>query len=317
MPFDVTILGSNSALPAHGRHPTSQVLNINHHFFLIDCGEGTQILLEKYKIKHGRIDNIFISHLHGDHFFGLIGLLTSYHLNHRAKPLTVFCPKGLDEIINVQLKHSNTVLRYPLHFKFFKPQSGMVIFENDFLKVETVKMVHRIPCAGFIFREKLTSEKNIKPEAIAQYDLSIPQIQEIKKGKDLELANGKIVRNEDLTLKPHLPRSYAYCTDTAYDESIVPYIYGVDLLYHEATFDKSEVARAKETFHSTSLQAAMIAQSARVKKLLLGHFSARYQELDKLLNEAREMFPDTELALEGKTITLQMEHRKAAVKQTL
>ncbi len=304
MPFEVTILGSNSALPAHGRHPTSQVLNIHDRLFLIDCGEGTQMLLEKYKVKHGRIDNIFISHLHGDHIFGLIGLLTSYHLNHREKSLTVFCPKGLDEIIHLQLKYSDTHLRYPLHFEFYNQQSGAVIFENDFVKVVTVKLTHRIPCAGFIFREKLFPGKNIKPEAIAAYNLSIQQIQGIKKGQDLELANGKIVKNEELTAKPHPPRSYAYCTDTAYDEAILPYIYEADLLYHEATFDKTEEVRAKETFHSTTLQAAMIAKKAQVKKLLLGHFSARYRVLEDLLREAKEVFPNSELGEEGKTFLI-------------
>ncbi|HXH18464.1 MAG TPA: ribonuclease Z [Chitinophagales bacterium] len=307
MPFEITILGSNSALPAHGRHPTSQILNVHDRLFLIDCGEGTQMLLEKYKIRHGRIEHIFISHLHGDHFFGLIGLITSYHLNHREKPLTIFCPKGLDEIIHLQLKYSDTHLRYPLSFEFFIPQSGAVIFENDFMRVETLKLKHRIPCAGFVFREKLPPEKNIKPEAIDEYHLSIQQIHEIKKGKDLLLPTGKIVKNEELTVKPHRPRVYAYCTDTAYDESIAPYILGADLLYHEATFDKSEEMRAKETFHSTTRQAAMIAKKAQVKKLLLGHFSARYKTLDDLLSEAREVFPHSELAREGSTFVIPRE----------
>jgi len=304
MPFDVTILGSNSALPAHGRHPSSQVINIHDRLFLVDCGEGTQMQLEKYKIRHGRIENIFISHLHGDHFFGLIGLITSYHLNNREKPLTIFCPQGLDEIIHLQLKYSDTHLRYPLDFKFFKAQSGRVIFENDFMTVETVKMIHRIPCVGFIFREKIPAEKNIKPEVISRYHLSFHQIHEIKKGKDLVLPDGKIVRNEELTLKPHPPRSYAYCTDTAYEESIIPYIKGVDMLYHEATFDKTEEERARETFHSTTWQAASIAKKAKVKKLLLGHFSARYQELEELLSEAKEVFPESELAIEGKNFMI-------------
>lgn len=299
MAFEVTILGSNSAIPAHGRHPTSQVLHVRDYLFLLDCGEGTQIQLEKYKIRHGKIEHIFISHLHGDHFFGLIGLLTSYHLNHREKPLTVFCPKGLDEIINVQLKYSDTHLRYPLHFEFYEPQNGNRIFENDTLAVETVKLVHRIPCAGFVFREKVAAGKNIKPEAITHYNLSIQQIQAIKKGSDLSLANGSVVKNEELTLKPHHPRAYAYCTDTAFEESIIPTIQGVDLLYHEATFDKSNAQRARETFHSTTEQAALIAQKAQVKKLLIGHFSARYRTLEELLKETRKDFSNTELALEG------------------
>lgn len=262
------------------------------------------MLLEHYGVKFSRIDNIFISHLHGDHFFGLIGLLTSYHLNHREKLITVHCPRGLEDIINLQLQLSGTRLRYQLDFNFFTPQSGLVIFENDFLRVETVKMTHRIPCAGFVFREKISAEKNIKPEAIAAYNLSIGQILEIKKGSDLRLAEGRTVKNEELTVKPHPPRTYAYCSDTAYDESIIPYIYGADLLYHEATFDRTQAAKAMETFHSTTEQAAMIAKKASVKKLLLGHFSARYQFLDELLNEARAVFPDSELAVEGRVFSI-------------
>ena len=304
MPFEVTILGSNSAVPAHGRHPTSQVLNIHNRLSLIDCGEGTQIHFRKYEIRHSRIDRIFISHLHGDHYFGLIGLLTSFHLNHRARPLTIFCPKGLDEIINVQLKHSNTQLRFPLQFEFYTPHHGAVIFEDELLRVETLKLLHRIPCAGFVFREKLPSDKNIKSEVIEQYQLSVQQIKAIKKGSDLELPDGTLIKNEELTLKPHPPRAYAYCSDTAYEESIIPYITGVDLLYHEATFDQTQEARAKETFHSTTRQAATIAKKANVKKLLLGHFSARYESLDGLLREARRIFPNTELAIEGKVFEI-------------
>lgn len=309
MAFEVTILGSNSAIPAHGRHPTAQVLHVRDHLFLLDCGEGTQIQLEKYKARSSRIDHIFISHLHGDHFFGLVGLITSYHLNHREKPLTIFCPKGLDEIIRVQLKYSDTHLRYPLQFEFYEPQNGKVIFENDTMTAETVKLVHRIPCAGFVFREKAAAGKNIKPEAIAHYSLSIQQIQAVKKGSDLTLADGTVVKNEDLTLKPHQPRAYAYCTDTAFEESIIPHIAGVDLLYHEATFDKANGLRAKETFHCTTEQAALIAQKAQVKKLLIGHFSARYKTLEELLSETCAFFPNTELALEGKKFEIPREQR--------
>jgi len=300
MAFEVTILGSNSALPAHGRHPTSQVLCMQERLFLIDCGEATQIQLERNKVRYGKIEHVFISHLHGDHFFGLVGLITSFHLNHREKPLTVFCPKGLDEIIQLQLKYSDTQLRYPLQFEFYTPANGKVIFENDTMTVETLKLTHRIPCAGFVFREKPVSGKNINPEAIEQYHLTIQQIQQIKKGEDLTLADGTVVPNEQLTAKPYAPRSYAYCTDTAYEESIIHYIEGADLLYHEATFDQAHEARAKETFHSTTIQAARIAQKSRVKKLLLGHFSARYTNLEELLVEAKTIFPNTELALEGK-----------------
>ncbi|GIV34319.1 MAG: ribonuclease Z [Chitinophagales bacterium] len=302
--FSITVLGSNSALPAHGRHPTSQLLNIHDHFFLVDCGEGTQMRLEACKIRHGRIEHIFISHLHGDHFFGLIGLITSYHLNHRERPLTIFCPKGLDEIIHLQLKYSDTHLNYPLHFVHFEPRSGNVLFENDFLQVITLKLTHRIPCAGFVFREKPSSEKNIRPEKINEYHLTVPQIQQAKKGQDIRLADGRIIHNQELTIPVPPPRVYAYCTDTLYDSTIIPFIEGADLLYHEATFEHHLQQRAKETFHSTTIQAAEIALQACVKKLMIGHFSARYRHLDNLLSEARSVFPNTILAEEGKTIDI-------------
>lgn len=309
MAFEVTILGSNSAIPAHGRHPTSQVVHLRDQLFLVDCGEGTQIQLDRYRVRVTRIDEIFISHLHGDHFFGLIGLITSFHLNRREKPLTVYCPKGLDEIIHLQLKHSQTALRYPLHFRFIEPENGKMIFETDMLQVEMLKLSHRIACAGFVFREKPFTERNIKPEVIEQYNLEIPQIQQIKKGQDLVLPNGSVIKNADLTLKPHHPRTYAYCTDTAPEESILPYIEGVDLLYHEATFDMAHEQRALETFHSTTLQAAGIAKKANVKKLVIGHFSARYKGLEDMLDQAQSVFPNTELAVEGKKFEIPRETR--------
>lgn len=309
MAFEITILGSNSAVPAHGRHPTSQVVHHRDQLFLIDCGEGTQIQLDRFKVRVTRIDEIFISHLHGDHFFGLIGLITSFHLNRREKPLTVYCPKGLDEVIRLQLKCSQTDLRFPLHFKFYEPENGQVIFESDTLQVQTLKLNHRIPCAGFIFREKPATEKNIRSEVIEQYDLDIPQIQQIKKGHDLVLPNGTVIKNSELTLKPYHPRTYAYCTDTAPVESILPFISGVDLLYHEATFDQAHEQRAQETFHSTTLQAAGIAKKAEVKKLIIGHFSARYKALDDMLDQAQSVFPNTELATEGKKFEIPRETR--------
>lgn len=308
MTFEVTILGSNSAIPANGRHPTSQVLNFNERLFLIDCGEGTQMQFNKYKIRFGKIDHIFISHLHGDHFFGLIGLITSYNLNHRSAPLHIYGPAGIDEIINLQLRICSRPIDYELVFHIFEPQNGAVIFEDKTMKVTSLSMLHRIPCSGFIFTEKF-AEQNIRKDKIQQYKIPFEAIGDIKKGADLQLPDGTIIPNAELTLPSPKARSYAFCTDTLYNEALVPYLQGVNLLYHEATFDKTRIERAIETFHSTSAQAAEIAHKAKVQKLIIGHFSSRYHEydLDNLLKEAQAVFSQTQLALEGYTFPVERE----------
>jgi ribonuclease Z len=298
MEFSVTILGSNSALPSNGRHPTAQILSIKEHLILIDCGEGTQMQMSKYKIRTGKIEYIFISHLHGDHIFGLIGLITSYNLNQRQKPLTVFGPKGLEEIIQLQLQYSDTRLRFDLHFKEIYPVNGKIILDHPDFTVATLKMNHRIPCCGFFFREKNVLRK-IKVEALEQYRIPVDVIPSLKEGKDFVAADGTVIPNNAITDNPPVERSYAFCTDTTYQEDIIPYIQEADLLYHEATFTADLNERAQETFHSTSAEAATIAKKARVKKLIIGHFSARYENLNLLLNEARVIFPATELAEEG------------------
>lgn len=305
MTFEVTILGSNSALPAHGRHPTSQVINLNEQLYLIDCGEATQIQLARYKVRVSKIEHIFISHLHGDHYFGLIGLITSYNLLGRTIPLNICGPAGLEEIIKLQLKHSDTQLRFPLIFHHFDPENGKLVFENDQLEVISLEMHHRIPCSGFIFKEK-PSKLNIRPEKITEYELSFDQIKNAKNGQDVKLSDGRVILNSELCLPPGKPRNYAYCTDTLYNEDILPYIKGADLLYHEATFDKSRLVRAHETFHSTSEEAGTIAQKAEVKKLIVGHFSSRYKEpeMQALLEETQSVFPNSELAIEGTTFEL-------------
>jgi ribonuclease Z len=298
MAFSVTILGSNSAVPSNGRHPTAQALSIKDHLILIDCGEGTQIQLAKYEIKVHKIEYIFISHLHGDHFFGLIGLITSYNLNQRQKPLTVYGPKGLAEIVQLQLHYSATQLRYELNFVEITPENGKVILSNEHFEVTTVQLNHRIPCSGFIFKEKNTDRKILK-EALEEYKIPVDVIPSLKKGADLIMPNGTVVPNHIVTANPPRERSYAFCTDTSYLENIVPYIKEVDLLYHEATFTSDLQDRANETFHSTAKEAATIATKAAVGKLIVGHFSGRYRELDMLLKEAKSQFSNTELALEG------------------
>ena len=298
MQFDLTILGSNGAIPAFDRHPSSQILNYNGNHFLIDCGEGTQFRLNKFNIKRGRLDNIFISHLHGDHYFGLIGLLTSFNLNWREHPLYIYGPAGLEEIMNVHFKHSQTQLKFEIHYHVTTADEPKTIYEDHFLSVETIILKHRLPTTGFLFREKKGLRK-ILSEKITEYSIPHNQIPDIKKGSDFTTADGRHIANAELTLDAPHPRSYAYCSDTVFTEHFVDQVKNIGLLYHEATFVDEHTERATETFHTTSRQAATIAKQAHVNKLVIGHFSARYENLDLLLSQAREVFPETYLAREG------------------
>lgn len=299
MTFEVTILGSNSALPAHGRHPTAQVLNHNERFYLLDCGEGTQIQMSNYRIKRSKIDHIFISHLHGDHYYGLIGLLTSYHLLKRTAPLHLFGPKGLKEIIDLNFRYSDTHLVFELVAHEIDCSNAQMIYENEQLTVTTIPMKHRIPCCGFLFREK-KRDRRIVAEQLAKYAIPVSLISDLKKGKDLEL-NGLTIPNQELTADPPASRTYAFCSDTLCTDQFIEQVREADLLYHEATFMDESHERATLTFHSTTLQAAATAKEAAVKKLMIGHFSAKYDDLQLLLREAKTIFPATELALEGAT----------------
>ena len=303
MQFELTILGSNGAISAYNRHPSSQILNYNGNLFLIDCGEGTQFQMNKYGIKRGRLDNIFISHLHGDHYFGLVGLLTTFNLNWREHPLHIYGPEGLEEIINVHFKHSQTQLKFNIHFHVVTTVEQQLIYDDGVLTVETIILKHRLPTTGFLFREKNNLRKII-PQKISEYSIPYEKIKSIKHGDDFTTSNGSVVANKELTEAPPRPRSYAYCSDTAYIESLKEQISGVDLLYHEATFMHEHAQRAEETMHSTSKQAAAVAQKAKAGKLLVGHFSARYENLEILLNESREIFPETFLAEEGKVFSI-------------
>jgi ribonuclease Z len=295
-PFDLTILGCSSATPTSSRHPTAQVLNQHERFFLIDCGEATQIQLRRFKIKMQRIDHIFISHLHGDHYLGLPGLLGSMHLLGRDKELHVYSPPGLEEIIKVSHHHSNSHLKYNIIFHAIESQAR--IFEDDKMSVDTIPMNHRIPCFGFLFREK-PNPRNIIKEKIEEYDIPVQQIPHIKEGKDFITSAGKTILNSELTTNPPAPRAYAYCSDTIYNESYIEQIKNADLLYHEATFASEMTERAKETYHCTAKDAGTIAQKAGVKKMIIGHYSARYHDLSPLLSEAQSVFPNTLLAVEG------------------
>jgi ribonuclease Z len=303
MRFEVTILGSSSATPIFNRNPTAQALNINEHLYLIDCGEGTQQQLLRYDVKATRIDHIFISHLHGDHYLGLVGLLSSLHLNGRRKPLKLFGPVHLKEIIDIQFKYSETVINYPLEFYATNPDRPEVILDNQDIIVETIPLDHRVPCTGFLFRQKKRLRKLLK-DKVAELNIPLEYFTSLKKGKDYITPDGTVYPNETLTADPSEPKMYAYCSDTIFNSRYFDQINGADLLYHEATFLHNMLTRAKDTYHTTAWQAAEVAVETGAKKLLIGHFSARYKSLNELLEEARNVFPETELAIEGKTFEI-------------
>lgn len=305
MKFELTILGSNSAIPAHGRYPTAQVLNVHGQLYLIDCGEGTQMRMNDFGIRRSRIHQIFISHLHGDHFFGLVGLLTTYCLLGRKEALEVFSPPGLEEIIDLQLAVSGTVLPYPLHFRVLNPAVHTKIFEDTYVKVYSIPLRHRIPTCGFLFREK-PPLRHIRPELIERLGIPYQEIKTIKEGADFTSPDGSVIPNSELTLPGDRPRSYAYCSDTAFAETIIPMVKGVDLLYHEATFKDEKTDYARQTLHSTARQAGEIARRAGVGRLVLGHYSTRYKDLSELLAEAQSVFPATELGLDGVRVEVQV-----------
>ena len=297
MLFRVTILGCNSAIPTTKRNPTAQLLNVSERYFLIDCGEGTQMQLRKNNIKIQKINHVFISHMHGDHYFGLIGLISTMHLLGRTKELHIYGPSILKEIIQLQLSASNTELCYPLFFHPLTFESSSLIMEDDNIEVYTIPLRHSISCCGFLFKEKQKLRKMIK-DKIKEYNIPSEAIQSIKEGADFEYL-GHSISCFELTKPAPVVRSYAFCSDTAYDERIISIIRDTDLLYHEATFMNNLKERAEQTLHSTTGQAASIASQANVKRLVIGHYSSRYTDLEPLLIEAQSVFPNTELAKEG------------------
>lgn len=306
MPFELQILGSNSATPVYNRHQSAQLLNIDQHFFLIDCGESTQHQLIKYKIKFNKINHIFISHLHGDHYLGLVGLISTMHLHGRKKELYIFGPPGLDEIITIQLKHSETFLTYKIIFKELDTESINTILETDFITVETIPLSHRIRCCGFLFREK-PKRRRINKETIPP-EVTLQNIIALKNGNDLLDNKGNIIfKNEAVTLQPKKSHSYAYCSDTLFLESNVPQLKDIDLLYHESTFLNEMKDRAKETHHTTALEAAQMALLVNAKTLILGHFSSRYKDLTPLLEEAKKIFKNSYLGIEGEIFSIKDE----------
>lgn len=303
MIFEVTILGSGSATPTYARNPSAQVLHTNEEQFLIDCGEATQIQLARYKIKSHRINHIFISHLHGDHYLGLMGLLSTMHLQGRTSALHIYAALELKEVIDLHLKVSAASLRFELFFHPLSFINGHVIYENEHIMVSEIKLNHRIPCSGFLFKEKERPRKLIK-EKIEEYNIPPHLMNDLKAGKDLILEGRKSIPNAEITTEPRKTRSYAYCSDTKFDEEVMETVKGVDLLYHETTFLHELLDRANETYHTTSLQAGELAKKAGVKQLLIGHFSARYTDTGSLLNEAKQIFSNTLVAEEGKNFAV-------------
>lgn len=294
----MTILGNNSAVPAHGRHPTAQIVQTSDHTYLVDCGEGTQLRMNDLKIRRSKINHIFISHLHGDHFFGLIGLLNTYGLTGRQQDLHVYGPADLNTVIRVHLDVANTQLPYDLIFHSLDAEG--VIFEDDRNTVECFKVKHRIDCYGFIFREKKFPRKiNIKQAG--KYKVPKSSFAALHRGEDFVNARGEVIGNEILTFAAAAPKSYAFCADTAYFETICGKVKDVDMIYHESTYLQDQQQKATDRFHSTTLDAARIAQQANVGKLLLGHFSALYEDLTPFKEEASQIFPNTDLAREGVT----------------
>jgi len=303
MQFSITILGSNSALPTANRYPSAQIVNVNEQIYLVDCGEGTQMQLRKNKISFAKINNIFISHLHGDHCFGLIGLISTFSLLARKKDLNIFAHKDLKKLLMPQINYFCTDISFKINFHEINPDIHLVIFQDKNTTVSTIPLNHRISTCGFLFRE---TEKplHLVKEMIDFYHIPIKELKEIKEGANFLTSDGKIIANSRLTKPPAHPRSYAYCSDTGYEESIVPIIKDIDLLYHEATFLSDKKDCPENLYHSTAENAAQIAAKANVKKLLLGHFSTRYKDLTQFVKEAEKIFPHVEIAWEGRVFNI-------------
>ena len=301
--FEVNILGCGSALPTTRHFSSSQVVNIREKLFMIDCGEGAQLQLRRSKLKFTRLNHIFISHLHGDHCFGLMGLISTFGLLGRTATLHIYAHEELERLLQPQLDFFCKGMTYEVKFHHIDPTKAEMIYEDRSVSITTIPLRHRIPSCGFLFQEKKTPNHIIR-DMIDFYQIPVFELNRIKNGADYVCPDGTIVPNGRLTTPSANPRSYAYCSDTVYQRNILSQIKGVDLLFHEATFMHEDAARAKETFHTTTLQAAEIARDAEVKQLVIGHFSARYENEELLLEETQSLFPNTLLAKENLRITL-------------
>ena len=298
MSFKLTILGCDSAIPTITKQQTAQLLNVNERFFLIDCGENTQVQLRKYQLSFQRINHVFISHLHGDHYYGLIGLITSMHLLGRKKELHIYAHVELKEIINIQLSASNTILNYPLFFHEIPKDEEIKLYSDENIEIKNILLDHTIDCSGFIFKEKKYKRKIIK-EKLDEFKIPFKKISNLRIGKDLLLEDGRKILNHEVTKEGDSPKSYAYCSDTRFFSSIISKIKNVDLLYHETTFCDEHFDVAQKTGHSTTIQAAKIAKKANAKRLNIGHYSKRYSDLNELLNESRSVFDNSFLSRVG------------------
>ena len=295
----LTILGCHSATPRDNARPTAQILEMKGHLFLIDCGEGTQMALRRNKVKFSRIKHVFISHLHGDHVYGLIGLISTFCLLSRESDLTVYGPKGIKELILVQLKLAGVYTSFSLRFRESEINTPQLLLEDDSLTVTTIPLEHRIFTHGFLFKEK-PGDRHLDIVACQEHNIDKAYYRKIKQGHDHTQENGEVIENELLTTDGEKPKSYAFCSDTIYKEDIVPQITGVTALYHESTFLKSHEHLCEKTKHSTAEQAAKIALKAKVGTLILGHYSSRYGDYQLFKKEAQEVFQNSELAMDGK-----------------
>ncbi|HLF52669.1 ribonuclease Z [Flavobacterium sp.] len=298
--MNLTILGCYAATPRTFTNPTSQVLEIRNRLFLIDCGEGTQVQLRKNKIRFSKINHIFISHLHGDHFYGLVGLVSTFMLLNRTTDLHIYGPKGIKEVITLQLRLSNSWTNYGLFFHELESDKSEIVFEDEKVVVKTIPLKHRIYTNGYLFQEKI-GDRKLNLDAVQNYEIDKCYYQKIKNGKDIALEDGRVIENDKLTFDPIPTKSYAFCSDTVYDESIIPLIKEVDVLYHESTFLQSEEVLAGKTMHCTAKEAATIALKANVKQLVLGHYSTRYESIQLFKEEAETIFSEVLLADDGKT----------------
>jgi ribonuclease Z len=300
--MNINILGCYAATPRTISNPTSQVLEIKNHTFLIDCGEGTQVQLRKSKVKFTKINHIFISHLHGDHVYGLIGLLSTFSLLNRLNDLTVFAPKGIKELIEVNLRISGSHLSYQLIIKELESENSEIILETETVIVKTIPLKHRIYANGYLFKEKNT-QRILNIDKLQEIGIDVCYYQKLKNGGNVTLENGELIENKSVTFDPVHEKSYAFCSDTIYYEKIIPIIENVDVLYHESTFLESEKALAKKTMHSTAIDAATIAQKSKAKNLILGHYSTRYKNIELFKNEAVTLFENVLLAEDGKSFS--------------
>lgn len=301
LPFTLTVLGAGSATPTLRLHPTAQLLTIGNDYMLIDCGEGTQLRLIEQRVRSGRLRYIFISHLHGDHYFGLAPLLSTLNLSGRTEDLYLFGPRGLDEVLTTIFRVSDSRLGYKLHFQAVDPDQPALLLDHPQVTVESIPLQHRIDCTGYLFREKPAKPHLLREKLPA--DIPIQYLKQLKEGTDVVDADGMVLyAAADFTEPGPSPRSYAFCSDTRYVDGLIPQLHGLSLLYHEATFLEDNAQRAAEVYHSTARQAATIAAKAEVGRLLIGHFSSRYKQFEPFLDEARAVFPETYLAVEGKPV---------------